>query len=105
MMFNINPMREKDYLKSFFSFYHLDKLITRIDEIKFIEKTVVDQKHDLTTRRFGICCGVNSIDDNELSLNKLVDDESSSNFFDNNNPLFELFDGRLINVSLLSSFS
>jgi hypothetical protein len=33
------------------SYYHLAKLITRIDEKKFIENITVDQRHDLITRR------------------------------------------------------
>lgn len=49
----------------------------------------VDQKHDLTARRLGACCGDNSVVDDELSLNKLLEDESSHDFFDNNDSLFE----------------
>lgn len=58
MIFHINPTREKNnrnqsmnFLQ--FSIYHFDRLIMRIDEMKLIEKIVVDQKHDLIARRFG----------------------------------------------------
>jgi len=63
MMFDINPIKNKTMLHDFInicSVYHLAILITRIDEIKFSEKIVVDQKHDLTTRRLGTCGSDNS---------------------------------------------
>ncbi len=45
--------------------YHLAKLITRMDEVKFIENITVDQRHDLTTRRLA---GGRDSDDAELLM-------------------------------------
>lgn len=69
MIFDINPMRKKNAERNksmtflHFLIYHFDRLIIRIDEIKFIEKIVVDQKHDLIARRFGFECSSSFDDD------------------------------------------
>jgi hypothetical protein len=74
----------------FFFSYHLDKLITRIDEIKFTEKIVVDQKHDLTTRRLVTSCWDESLDDDgELFINKLDKDDESDVLSIDNGSLLE----------------
>ncbi len=57
------------------SYYHLAKLITRIDEKKFIENITVDQRHDLITRRLA-GWGWRDSDDVEL----LLMTELSNNF-------------------------
>ena len=61
----------------FHFFYHLARLITNIDETKFKEKIIVDQKHDFTARRFD----VNSlVEDEEEFIMEPVDEDKSDNF-------------------------
>ncbi len=67
-MYKVNQIKKR-------KFYHLAKLITRIDETKFMENIVVDQKHDLTRLLPG---GWEDSFDNdilELVINELTDDE------------------------------
>lgn len=54
-------------------YYHFAKLITRIDETKFIENTTVDQRHDLITRRLA-GRGWRDSDDVELLMTELSND-------------------------------
>jgi hypothetical protein len=87
MMFDINPIKKNKIILHDFinicSIYHLAKLIIRIDEIKFTEKIVVDQKHELTTCPLGTC-----FSDNLSVGDRLVGGESDT-VSDNDNSLFE----------------
>jgi hypothetical protein len=51
-----------------------------------MENIAVDQKHDLTARRFGFCDAIDSFDDETLLA------EPFEIFFDNNKSWLESFD-------------
>lgn len=56
-MFHINPKQRAMHfmlIRFIRSVYHFARLITKIEETKFKEKIIVDQKQDLTGRRFGV---------------------------------------------------
>ena len=89
-MFDINPSKanfneSKNKHRTFhFHFYHLAKLITRMDETKLIENITVDQRHDFTTRLFAggeLCEDVDDVDDDEDARRSIVVDVSSNSGF------------------------
>ena len=82
-MFNIDPKEEFFRNQNTWIYcYHLAKLMTRIDEIKFIENITVDQRHDLITRRLaGGWDWRDSVDDdNELLIFEFSNDVGRRSF-------------------------